>query len=87
MTLFIILLSSPQPTGLGNYGASLTAFRRAIHGSQEIGCLTRAGHVALTVFQEMGERLAVRDKKGIISGRSLGEEIQLLEHEFNQTLS
>jgi tetratricopeptide (TPR) repeat protein len=67
---------------LGNYGASLTAFRRAIEGSQEIGCLSRAGQVALTVFQEMGERLAVREKQSVITGRSLSEEIQSLEHEL-----
>jgi len=67
---------------LGNYGASLTAFRQAIDGSQAIGCLSRAGQVALTVFQEMGERLAVREKRSAITGRSLIEEIHLLEHEL-----
>jgi tetratricopeptide (TPR) repeat protein len=67
---------------LGNYGVALATFRRAIDGAQQIGCLSRAGQVALTVFQEMGERLAVRGKRGVITGRSLSEEIQLLEHEL-----
>jgi len=66
---------------LGNYGVALSAFRRTIEGSQQIGCLNRAGQVALTVFQEMGDRLAVRDK-ATVTGRSLTEEIQSLEHEL-----
>lgn len=45
---------------LGNYSAALATFRRGIDGSQEIGSLNRAGQVALTVFQEIGERLAVQ---------------------------
>ena len=67
---------------IGNYGAALSTFRRAIDGSQQIGCLNRAGQAALTVFQEMGERLTVQDKGGLISGRSLSEEIQSLEHDL-----
>ena len=67
---------------LGNYGAALSTFRRAIDGSQEIGCLKRAGQVALTVFQEIGERLAVQGQGSLISGRSLHKEIHLLEHEL-----
>ena len=67
---------------LGNYGAALTAFRRAIDGSQQIGANNRAGQAALSVFQEMGERLAVRDKRITVTGRSLSDEIQLLEHEL-----
>ncbi|HXI74750.1 MAG TPA: tetratricopeptide repeat protein, partial [Pyrinomonadaceae bacterium] len=67
---------------LGNYGAALTIFRRAIDGSQQIGSLHHAGQAALTVFQEMGEWLAVRDKGIVITGRSLSDEIQLLEHEL-----
>jgi DNA-binding NtrC family response regulator len=67
---------------LGNYGAALTTFRRAIDGSQQIGATNRAGQAALTVFQEMGERLAVREKQTVITGHSLSEEIQLLEHDL-----
>jgi len=67
---------------LGNYGAALSTFRRAIEGSQQIGSLNRAGQVALTVFQEMGERLAVHDKGIFVSGRSFSEEIQSLESDL-----
>ena len=67
---------------LGNYGAALSTFRRAIDGSQQIGCLNRAGQAALTVFREMGDRLAAYDRGGLISGRSLSEEIQSLEHDL-----
>jgi len=67
---------------LGNYGAALSTFRRAIDGSQQIGSVSRAGQVALTVFQEMGERLAVQDKGIFVSGRSFSEEIQSLESDL-----
>lgn len=67
---------------LGKYGAALTAFRRAIDGSQQIGCLNRAGQTALAVFQEMGERLAVQERGTLISGRSLTDEIHSLEHQL-----
>ena len=67
---------------LGNYGNALSTFRRAIDVSREIGALNRAGQAALGVFQEMGEQVAVREKRMQITGRSLGEEIQLLEHEL-----
>jgi len=67
---------------LGNYGAALSTFRRAIDGSQQIGCLNRAGQAALAVFQEMGDRLAVHAKESLISGRSLSDEIQSLEHDL-----
>ena len=67
---------------LGNYRAALSTFRRAIDGSQQIGSLNRAGQVALTVFQEIGERLAVQGQSSLISGRTLHEEIHSLEHEL-----
>lgn len=67
---------------LGNYGNALSSFRRAISVSQQIGALNRAGQAALGAFQEMGERLAVREKRISITGRSLSHEIQLLEHEL-----
>lgn len=43
---------------LGNYRAALSTFRHAVDGSQQIGCLNRAGQAALTVFREMRDRLA-----------------------------
>ncbi|HEX5885030.1 MAG TPA: hypothetical protein VFY67_10875 [Pyrinomonadaceae bacterium] len=39
---------------LGNYGTALSTFRWAIEVPQQIGALSRAGQVALAVFQEMG---------------------------------
>jgi len=67
---------------LGNYAVALSAFRRAIDGSQQIGSTNRAGQTALIVFQEMGERIAVREQATLIAGRSLNDEIQSLEHEL-----
>lgn len=64
---------------LGHYSAALNTFRRAIDLSQD--SFSRAADVALTAFQELGERLAV--KKAITtSGKPLDEEIFLLEHEL-----
>jgi tetratricopeptide (TPR) repeat protein len=64
---------------LGHYSTALNAFRRAIDLSQD--SLNRAADVALTAFQELGERLAVKETV-ITSGRPLNEEIFLLEHEL-----
>jgi len=62
---------------LGHYSPALNAFRRAIDLSQDN--FNRAADVALTAFQELGDRLAVRDEI-TTSGRPLNEEIFLLEH-------
>ena len=64
---------------LGHYSAALNAFRRAIDLSQDSS--NRAADVALTAFQELGERLAVKETV-TTSGRPLHEEIFLLEHEL-----
>ena len=66
---------------LGLYSDALSAFRRAVHLSQDIGSLNRAAEAALTAFQELGERLAVKEAI-TTSGRPLHEEIFLLEHEL-----
>lgn len=57
---------------LGHYSSALNAFRRAID-------LSQAADIALTAFQELGDRLAIRDEI-TTSGRPLNEEIFLLEH-------
>jgi len=62
---------------LGHYGQALNAFRRAIDLSQDN--VNRAADIALTAFQELGDRLAVKDVI-TTSGRPLNEEIYLLEH-------
>ncbi len=64
---------------LGHHSAALNDFRRAIDLSQD--SFNRAADVALTAFQELGDRLAVKDAV-TTSGRPLHEEIFLLEHEL-----
>jgi tetratricopeptide (TPR) repeat protein len=64
---------------LGHYSAALNTFRRAVDLSQD--SFNRAADVALTAFQELGERLAVKEAI-TTSGRPLDEEIFLLEHEL-----
>lgn len=62
---------------LGHYSPALNAFRRAIDLSQDN--FNRAADIALTAFQELGDRLAVKEAV-TTSGRPLNEEIFLLEH-------
>jgi len=64
---------------LGHYSAALNDFRRAIDLSQD--SFNRAADVALTAFQELGERIAVKEAI-TTSGRPLHEEIFSLEHEL-----
>jgi tetratricopeptide (TPR) repeat protein len=64
---------------LGHYGSALNAFRRAVDLSQD--SFNRAADVALTAFQELGDRLAVKEAIKT-SGKPLDEEIFLLEHEL-----
>jgi DNA-binding NtrC family response regulator len=67
---------------LENYGMALTAFRRAVGLSRKIGSRNRAAEAAFAVFQEMEERLAVMDHQDTITGRTLSEEIQSVEHDL-----
>jgi tetratricopeptide (TPR) repeat protein len=62
---------------LGHHSSALHAFRRAIDLSQD--SFNRAADIALTAFQELGDRLAVKSAI-TTSGRPLNEEIFLLEH-------
>jgi tetratricopeptide (TPR) repeat protein len=64
---------------LGHYSSALNAFRRAVDLSQD--SFNRAADIALTAFQELEGRLAVKDTI-TTSGRPLNEEIFLLEHEL-----
>jgi len=66
---------------LGNYSDALRAFRRSVHLLQEIDSLNRAAEVALAAFQELDERLAIKDAI-TASGRPLDEEVLLIEHEL-----
>jgi len=67
---------------LGDYNASLSAFQRAINLSQLTGSSNKAAEAALAAFQEIGDNLAVRETGSVVSGRTLGEEIQSYEHEL-----
>ncbi len=66
---------------LGQYGAALAAFRRALNLCEQIENPNRAADIALTVFREMGDRLAVLDPAQPVSGRTLSEQIHTLEHD------
>ena len=67
---------------LGDYNASLSAFQRAINLSQLTGILNKASEAALAAFQEIGDHLSVGETGKVVSGRTLGEEIQAYEHEL-----
>jgi tetratricopeptide (TPR) repeat protein len=62
---------------IGHCSPALNAFRRAIDLSHDN--FNRAADIALTAFQELGDRLAVKEAV-TTSGRPLNEEIFLLEH-------
>jgi len=66
---------------LGQYGAALSTFRRALDLSEQIGNPSRAAEIALTVFREMGDRLAVLDDAKPVSGRRLTDQVHALEHD------
>lgn len=67
---------------LGRYSAALAAFQRAIAITQHIGSINRAAHVALTLVQEIGERLTVAEGARPISGRTLSDELRAVEHDL-----
>lgn len=67
---------------LGNYNASLSAFKRAIDLAQLTDSLNKASEAALAAFEEIGDHLAVRETGKVISGRTLSDEIQSYEHEL-----
>jgi tetratricopeptide (TPR) repeat protein len=67
---------------LADYNASLSAFQRAINLSQLTGILNKASEAALAAFQEIGDHLSVGETAKVVSGRTLGEEVQEYEHEL-----
>ena len=67
---------------LGYYSAALATFRRAIDLSKQIGSLRRAAEVALTLLDELSDRLVVVEKAKPISGRKLSAERKSLEHDL-----
>jgi tetratricopeptide (TPR) repeat protein len=78
-------MQSPLAEALTTHGAALarlSTLRRAIDLYQQTGSLNNASKAALVVFQEMGDRLAVVDRGIQITGKTLDEEIQSLEHDL-----
>lgn len=65
---------------LERYGASLSAFRRAIALYEYNDCLKRAAEVALAMVEEIGEHLAAPEGGQLLSGRALGQDKLALEH-------
>ena len=66
---------------LGRYGEALAAFRRALDLCEQIDNSNRAADIALTVFREIGDRLAVLEAAKPVSGRTLSEQLHTLEHD------
>ena len=58
---------------LGNYGASLASFRRAIAFAEDTGNLNRVADAAVTAFQELGDHLITTKGQDIASGRTFTE--------------
>lgn len=67
---------------LGDFNASLSAFRRAISLSQLNGTANKASQAALAAFQEIGDHLSVDESAAVVPGRTLTEEIQSYEGEL-----
>jgi tetratricopeptide (TPR) repeat protein len=65
---------------LERYGASLSAFRRAIDLYEHTDNMTRAAQVALAMVKEIGEHLAAPERGQLLSGRALGQDKLALEH-------
>jgi tetratricopeptide (TPR) repeat protein len=65
---------------LERYGASLSAFRRAIALYEHTECMKRAAEVALAMVKEIGEHLAAPERGQLLSGRALGQDKLALEH-------
>jgi len=67
---------------LEDYGLALSVFRRAIDVAQKTGALNRAAQAALTLVQEMGERLVAVERRTLIGGRNFSQEIHAHEHDL-----
>jgi tetratricopeptide (TPR) repeat protein len=65
---------------LERYGASLSAFRRAISLYEHADSRNKAAEVALAAFQEIGEHLAATERGQLLSGLALDEDRLAMEH-------
>lgn len=66
---------------LGNYGAALMAFRRAIDlSANDKNTTTKAEDAAFAAFQEIGEHLVVAEDGQQVSGRGWSHDKRAIEH-------
>lgn len=66
---------------LDSYNAAFASFRRALDLSRQIGDRNRTAEVAVTLFAELGDRLAIVEGVKPLSGRTLSEQVRSLEHD------
>ena len=64
------------------YGASLSAFRRAIDLSEHTENINLAAEASLAAFREIGEHLTASEKGQLISGRGWGQDKHSREHDL-----
>jgi tetratricopeptide (TPR) repeat protein len=67
---------------LGNYNTALATFRRALELSRRMEDSNREAEITVTMFREMGDRLGVVEGAKPVSGRTLSEQVQSLEHDL-----
>jgi tetratricopeptide (TPR) repeat protein len=67
---------------LERYGASLSAFRRAIELAEETGSLNLESEAAVAAFREIGEHLSATEKGQLISGRGWAKDNLAREHDL-----
>jgi len=65
---------------LGSHNAAFATFRRALDLSLQIGDRNRTAEVAVNLFAELGDRLAIVEESRPLSGRTLSEQVLSLEH-------
>ena len=67
---------------LERYGASLSAFRRAIELAEQTGSLNLESDAAVAAFREIGEHLSATEKGQLISGRGWAKDNFAREHDL-----
>jgi tetratricopeptide (TPR) repeat protein len=67
---------------LERYGASLSAFRRAIEFAEQAGNPELESEAAVAAFREIGEHLTATEKGQLISGRGWSKDKLAREHEL-----
>jgi hypothetical protein len=66
---------------LGSYNTAFATFRRALDLSRQIGDRNRTAEIAVSLFGELGDRLAIVEGAKTVSGRTLSEQVRTLEHD------